>query len=302
MDMDIDYFLIENMNRIHEQDGSFYAILFFLNTTRWLKGEVSVQEYLASIDDLCHQAKDLEAGEREKLRTFLDQLMVATFYGGKAQLFSWSWKQKDYRNASSKALHNCYAYLLYWFEEETGEPAEQMPYSEHIWDDFQLCISKGIRNRNQFWKGIMESYKRLKAANLLPPMPIIHNLISRHTKEIFIFKNRYFAYLYQGVCGITALFGVFFLCSIGKLLYNLLVLLPYNRLLLYSGSNAYSDRINEFLTLKYQLGSVFIANRECIWGMGIGFIFLMLTNLVCEAYKKRLLYSTPKKYKFDKKM
>ena len=206
--MDIYEMIIE---RLPEQGVLFKASLGYMNATQWLKGEVSVQEYLASIDDLCNQAKDLEEDEQEKLRTFLDQLMVATYYGGKAQLFSWSGKQKDYRNAFSKASHNCYAYLLYWFEEETGEPAEQMPYSEHIWDDFQLCISKGIRNRNQVWKGIMESYKRLKAANLLPPMPVIYNLISRHTKEIFIFKNRYFAYLYQGVCGITALFGVFFL-------------------------------------------------------------------------------------------
>ena len=277
------------MDRIKPKCGAFFASLSCINIIQWLTGKIDAQEYLASINDLCHQAKDLEADEREKLRTFLDQLMVATFYGGKAQLFSWSWKQKDYRNASSKALHNCYAYLLDWFEEETGEPAEQMPYSEQIWDDFQLCISKGIRNRNQFWKGIMESYKRLKAANLLPPMPVIYNLISRHTKEIFIFKNRYFAYLYQGVCGITALFGVFFLCSIGKLLYNLLVLLPYNRLLLYSGSNAYSDRINEFLTLKYQLGSVFIANRECILGIGVGIVFLLLTELIGERYMKKML-------------
>lgn len=277
-----------NIDNMPDLPSGGLAALYFFSSTQWLKGEENVQEYLASIDELCNQAKDLEADEREKLRTFLDQLMVATFYGGKAQLFSWSWKQKNYRDAFLKALHNCYA-LQDWFEEETGEPAEQMPYSEQIWDDFQLCISKGIRNRNQFWKGIMESYKRLKAAKLLPPIPVIYNLISRHTKEIFIFKNRYFAYLYQGVCGITALFGVFFLCSIGKLLYNLLVLLPYNRLLLYSGSNAYSDSINEFLTLKYQLGSVFIANRECIWGIGVGIVFLLLTELIGERYMKKIL-------------
>ena len=200
-------------------------------------------------------------------------------------------KQEEYRRMFSRAYYDCFSYLQTWFEEETEEESERIPYSEYLWEDFQLCTVSNARSRIAFWKMMLESYKILKGYNYLPVKPLINAALSVHSKEAFLFRNRGVAYSFQVLLGLTVLCGCYLACSIGKLLYSLLVLLPYNRLLLYSGSKEYGDSINEYLTLKNQLGNLLFANRECLIEMAIGIIFLLLMHIAYNRYKEsRRLY------------
>ena len=267
------------------------SIALFLNATQWLKGEVGDKEYLEQLKALCEHAELAEDEDVDKLRTFADRLLVMQFYGGKAKLFATKGKQEAYRRMFSRAYYDCFCYLQTWFDEEMEEESERMPYSEYLWEDFQLCTVSNARSRIAFWKMMLESYKILKGYNYLPVKPLINGTLSVHSKEAFLFRNRGVAYSFQLVLGLTVLCGCYFICSIGKVLYSLLVLLPYNRLLLYSGAKVYGDSINEYLTLKNQLGNLLFANRECLIGMAIGIIFLLLMDIAYNRYKEsRRLY------------
>ena len=263
------------------------SIALFLNANQWLKGEIGDKEYLEQLKALCEHAELAEDEDVDKLRTFADRLLVMQFYGGKAKLFATKGKQEAYRRMFSRAYYDCYCYLQTWFDEETEEESERIPYSEYLWEDFQLCTVSNARSRIAFWKVMLESYKILKQYNYLPVKPLINGTLSVHSKEAFLFRNHGVAYSFQLVLGLTVLCGCYLACSIGKLLYSLLVLLPYNRLLLYSGAKVYRDSINEYLTLKNQLGNILFANRECLTGIAIGAIFLLLLNIPYGRYVKR---------------
>ena len=228
------------------------SIAFFLNTNQWLKGKVGDKEYLEQLNELCEYTELVDNEDVDKLRTFTDRLLVMQFYGGKAKLFSTKRKQEEYRRMFSRAYYDCYCYLQTWFDEETEEETECIPYSEYFWEDFQLYTISKTHSRITFWKVMLESYQVLKGYNYLPVKPLVNGILSTHSKEAFLFRNRGVAYSFQLVLGLTVLCGCYFVCSIGKVLYNLLVLLPYNRLLLYSGAKVYGDSINEYLTLKNQ--------------------------------------------------
>ena len=262
------------------------SVALFLNTNQWLKGEVEDKEYLEQLKALCEHTELADSEEVDKLQTFTDRLLVMQFYGGKAKLFASKRKQEEYQRMFSRAYYDCYCYLQTWFDEETEEETERIPYSEYLWNDFQRSIVSNARSKVAFWMVILESYKLSKIHNFLPVKPLITGTLSKYSKEAYIFRNRWFAYSYQLVFGLTALCGCFFLCSIGKLLYSLLVLLPYNRLLLYSGAKIYGDNINEYLTLKCQLGNILFANRECLIGMAIGIIFLLLMDITYNQFIK----------------
>ena len=264
------------------------SISLFLNANQWLKGEVRDREYLEQLKALCEHAELAEGEDVDKLRTFADHLLVMQFYGGKAKLFATKRKQEEYRRMFSRAYYDCYCYLQTWFDEETEEEAERIPYSEYLWEDFQRCTVSTARGRIAFWKVMLESYKVLKGYNYLPVKPLVNGILSTHSKEAFLFRNRGIAYSFQLILGLTVLCGCYFICSIGKVLYNLLVLLPYNRLLLYSGAKMYGDNINEYLTLKNQLGNILLANRECLTGIAVGAIFLLLMSIPYDRYVKRL--------------
>lgn len=262
------------------------AVALFLNATQWLKGEVGDKEYLEQLKALCEHAELADGEDVDKLREFADRLLVMQFYGGKTKLFATKGKQEAYRRMFSRAYYDCFCYLQTWFDEETEEESERIPYSEYLWDDFQLCSVSNARSRIAFWKVMLESYKILKGYNYLPVKPLINGTLSVHSQEAFLFRNRGWAYSFQLVLGLTVLCGCYLACSIGKLLYSLLVLLPYNRLLLYSGAKVYGDSINEYLTLKNQLGNLLFANRECLIGMAIGIIFLLLMDIAYNRYKE----------------
>ena len=261
------------------------SIALFLNSGQWLKGEIDGKEYLVQLNELCEHAELTDKEDWDKLRTFIDQLLVMQFYGGKAQLLATKRKQEEYRRMFSRAYYDCYLYLLEWFDEETEEINECIPYSEYLWDDFQLCVVSEKHSRVAFWQVMLGSYKILNGYKYLPIKPLMTGVFSKHSKEVYIFRNRWFAYLFQLVVGLTVLCSGYFVLSMGKLLYNLLVMLPYNRLLLYSGAKVYGDNINEYLTLKHQLGSVLFANRECLIGIAIGTILLLSMNIVYQ-YKR----------------
>ena len=262
------------------------SIALFLNTNQWLKGEVEDKEYLEQLNALYEHAELTDSEEVDKLQMFADCLLAMQFYGGKAKLFATKRKQEEYRRMFLRAYYDCYCYLQTWFGEETEEETERIPYSEYLWDDFQRSIVSNAHSKITFWMVILENYKLSKIHNLLPVKPLITGILSKYSKEAYIFRNRWFAYSYQLMFGLTALCGCFFICSIGKLLYNLLVLLPYNRLLLYSGAKIYGDNINEYLTLKCQLGNILFANRECLIGMAIGIILLLLMDIAYNQFVK----------------
>lgn len=262
------------------------SIGLFLSTCQWLKHETGDKDHLEMLEGLCEHAEISDGEDWDRLRTFVDQLLVMQFYGGKAQLFATQRKQEEYRRIFSRAYYDCYLYLLEWFDEETEEVSERIPYSEYLWDDFQLCVVSEEHSRVAFWQVMLGSYEILNGYKYLPIKPLITDVFSKHSKEVYIFRNRWFAYLFQLVVGLTVLCGGYFVLSMGKLLYNLLVMLPYNRLLLYSGAKVYGDNINEYLTLKHQLGSVLFANRECLTGMAIGIIFLLLIHIAYNRHKE----------------
>ena len=265
------------------------SIGLFLSTCQWLKHETGDKDHLEVIESLCEHAEKSDSEDWDKLQTFADQLLIMQFYGGKGQLFATKHKQEEYRRMFLRAYYNCYLYLLEWFDEESEEISECIPYSEYLWDDFQMCSASNTQSRILFWKVSLKSYQFLKERGLLPVKPIIANVLTQYSKESYIFRNHYFAYLYQLVFGLTILSGSYLIASIGKLLYSLLVLLPYNRLLLYSGAKVYSDNINEYLTLKGQLNSVLFANRESLIGFGIGIILLFCMDMVYQ-YKRTKIY------------
>lgn len=264
------------------------SIAFFLNTNQWLKGKVGDKEYLEQLNELCEYTELVDNEDVDKLRTFTDRLLVMQFYGGKAKLFATKRKQEEYRRMFSRAYYDCYCYLQTWFDEETEEETECIPYSEYLWEDFQLYTISKTHSRITFWKVMLESYKALKNYNYLPVKPLVNGILSTYSKEAFLFRNRGLAYSFQLALGLTVLCGCYFICSIGKVLYNLLVLLPYNRLLLYSGAKIYGNSINEYLTLKNQLGNILFANRECLTGIAVGAIFLLLLSIPYDRYVKRL--------------
>ena len=279
---------VEEMMDFRISGSLSLSIAFFLNTTQWLKGEVGDKEYLEQLKALCEHTELVDNEDVDKLREFTDRLLVMQFYGGKAKLFSTKRKQEEYRRMFSRAYYDCYCYLQTWFDEETEEETECIPYSEYFWEDFQLYTISKTHSRIAFWKVMLESYKVLKGYNYLPVKPLVNGILSTHSKEAFLFRNRGVAYSFQLVLGLTVLCGCYFVCSIGKVLYNLLVLLPYNRLLLYSGAKVYGDSINEYLILKNQLGNILFANRECLTGIAVGAIFLLLMSISYDRYVKRL--------------
>ena len=277
---------VAQMMDIRQLPGVLSASIgLFLSTCQWLKHETDNKGHLEMLEGLCEHAEISDGEDWDKLRTFADRLLVMQFYGGKAQLFTTQRKREEYRRMFLRAYYDCYLYLLEWFDEETEEESERIPYSEYLWDDFQLCVVSEKHSRIAFWQVALGSYKILNDHKYLPIKPLIARILSKYSKEAFLFQNRKFAYSYQLVFGLTILCGGYFVLSIGKLLYNLLVMLPYNRLLLYSGAKVYGDNINEYLTLKHQLGSVFFANRECLIGIAIGTILLLSMNIVYQ-YKR----------------
>ena len=277
---------VEEMMDFRISGSLSLSIAFFLNANQWLKGEVADKEYLEQLKALCEHAELVDNEDVDKLRTFADRLLVMQFYGGKAKLFATKRKQEEYRRMFSRAYYDCYCYLQTWFDEETEDGTERIPYSEYLWEDFQLCTVSNARSRIAFWKVMLESYKALKNYNYLPVKPLVNGILSTHSKEAFLFRNRGLAYSFQLALGLTVLCGCYFVCSIGKVLYNLLVLLPYNRLLLYSGAKVYGDSINEYLILKNQLGNILFANRECLTGIAVGTIFLLLLSIPYDRYVK----------------
>lgn len=287
------YLMAENKVAQMMDSGRLSGILttsigLFLSITQWLKGEVEDKEYLEQLKALCEHTELADGEDIDKLWEFVDHLLVLQFYGGKAKLFATQRKQEAYRRMFSRAYYDCYCYLQTWFDEETEEETERIPYSEYLWEDFQRCTVSNARSRIAFWKVMLESYQVLKNYNYLPVKPLVNGILSTHSKEAFLFRNRGVAYSFQLLLGLTVLCGCYFICSIGKVLYNLLVLLPYNRLLLYSGAKVYGDSINEYLTLKNQLGNILFANRECLTGIAVGAIFLLLMSIPYDRYVKRL--------------
>lgn len=287
------YLMAENKVAQMMDSGRLSGILttsigLFLSITQWLKGEVEDKEYLEQLKALCEHTELADGEDIDKLWEFVDHLLVLQFYGGKAKLFATQRKQEAYRRMFSRAYYDCYCYLQTWFDEETEEETERIPYSEYLWEDFQRCTVSNARSRIAFWKVMLESYQVLKNYNYLPVKPLVNGILSTHSKEAFLFRNRGVAYSFQLLLGLTVLCGCYFICSIGKVLYNLLVLLPYNRLLLYSVAKVYGDSINEYLTLKNQLGNILFANRECLTGIAVGAIFLLLMSIPYDRYVKRL--------------
>lgn len=254
------------------------SITAFSILLRYLKREIDEQEFLDDLGNLCASTEC-----SDKTKVFFDMAVQLLFFSGKEQLFAMQQKQTAYRR-----LHECYLYLKDWIEAETDEQMEEIPYSEHLWDDFQLCTVTNDRSRIQFWRLILNSYRLLRKHHCLPEKAFITKLLLRHSRESYVFRNHCFAYFFQAICGVTALLGVYLICSMAKVLYSLLVELPYHRLLLYSGSKQYDDSIDDYLTLCHQLNSFALANRECLIGICIGLFLLILMDIPYSRYVKRI--------------
>ncbi len=259
------------------------SITVFSILLRYLKREIDDQEFLDDVSELCASTEC-----SDKTKVFLDMSVQLLFFAGKGRLFDMQQKQTAYRRLCVKILHECYLYLRDWFEAETNEQLKEIPYTEHLWDDFQLCTVANDRSRIQFWKLMLNSYRLLRKHHCLPEKAFITKLLLRHSRESYVFRNHCFAYFFQAICSVTALLGVYLICSMAKVLYSLLVELPYHRLLLYSGSKQYDDSIDDYLTLWHQLNSFALANRECLIGICIGLFLLILMDIPYSRYVKRI--------------